>query len=216
VRRLAYESNAGRGGTLGRFMIGFALYLFLLGGHLEDLRNGGVAYAMLAGLAIPWYRFWGKRSIERETREEKLKTASKHDAFCDAFSCVPRCPQNPLQKAGDARNEEERGALRAAQLSRDQAEIAAQWGGGRRTSSDIAKRAVLLGRIDGFREGTKWRVNARSLADYLAARSDGSSMSTSRRTWAEMLREGPENIQRIRREAKEKAIASGSEVDDND
>lgn len=124
------------GGALGWFTITFGLFFLLSGHRLEDVQDGGLAYAVVAAGGYAWYRLWGKRQLEREEAAENAALARKHDPFCEAGICVPHCPQNPNQKRRDARNEEERKALRTAQSLRDREEVAAEWDTGHGPSTN--------------------------------------------------------------------------------
>jgi hypothetical protein len=73
-------------------------------------------------------------------------------------------------------------------------------------SYERMRTSVLLGRIEGFREDGKWRVDARSLAEYLAAQTKEGDAPISRQWFIDRIREGPEWMQRSRREAQEKAL----------
>jgi len=66
---------------------------------------------------------------------------------------------------------------------------------------DRMRTAVLIGRIEGFREGGKWRVDARSLAEYLAAQSKNAHAPISRERFIDQMRE--EVGRRFQREPKE-------------
>jgi hypothetical protein len=112
--------------TTGWLLIGIGLYMFLADVRLDDARDAGLAFAAITSGGYAWYRLWGKRKLDREEAVENAAMARKHDPFCEAGVCVPHCSQNVNQKLRDARNEEERIALRKSQSNRDRAEIAAE------------------------------------------------------------------------------------------
>jgi hypothetical protein len=124
VKLVSLESH--HGGAFGWLTIGFGLYLLLAGGHLEDVRDGGIAYATNAVCGYAWYRVWGKKKFALESAAEQAALANKHDWLCEGGSCVPDCPRKPNRIRRDARNEEERRGLRSAQSIRDRAEVAAE------------------------------------------------------------------------------------------
>jgi hypothetical protein len=49
---------------------------------------------------------------------------------------------------------------------------------------------VLCGRVEGFREEGRWRVNAKSLASYCAIRGVSSAQRHSRKAYYDAMKEG--------------------------